>query len=106
MTTVPCTICAAPVSHATGRWRTIDGRLHEHRFGAPYDLAVEEEPAMTETLATCWICRDAISWDDIAVLGEHGRAICLRCFERETNTGHPMPAALRRQIIAAVNAPD
>jgi hypothetical protein len=51
---------------------------------------------------TCRICRFETELDDVEVRHGQDQCICLRCFARETDSGRPMPKALRRQVIAAL----
>lgn len=51
---------------------------------------------------TCWICRFGTELDDVVVSTAHGTCICLRCYGRETGSTRPMPAALRRDVSAAL----
>jgi hypothetical protein len=55
-------------------------------------------------MSTCTICRFQTEADDIAVPLAGGRCICLRCFTRETETAHPMPKGLRRQLDSLLAA--
>lgn len=49
----------------------------------------------------CYLCHFEVEPDDVAVGSVAGRVICLRCYERETETGHPMPKWLRQQVSGA-----
>jgi hypothetical protein len=51
-------------------------------------------------MRTCTICRFETHPDDMVVVHISGRCICLRCYERETETAHPMPKGLRRELMA------
>ncbi len=51
---------------------------------------------------TCTICHFGTELDDVVVATPGGLCICLRCYERETESGLPMPKALRREITAAL----
>jgi hypothetical protein len=54
-------------------------------------------------MTACIICRFEIELDDVAVRGSHGRrAVCIRCFARETGSHRQMPKSLRRDIQAAL----
>jgi hypothetical protein len=54
-------------------------------------------------MTACIICRFEVELDDVAVRGARAqRAICLRCYGRETGTHRPMPKSLRRDIQAAL----
>jgi hypothetical protein len=55
-------------------------------------------------MITCRICRFDTELDDVAIPGEGGWCICVRCFARETNTTKPMPKWLRRELSAALAA--
>jgi hypothetical protein len=47
----------------------------------------------------CIICRFDTELDDVVLFGGV-RCICLRCYMRETATGRPVPARLRREVSA------
>ena len=51
-------------------------------------------------MSTCIICRFETELDDVVIGGAGGRAVCLRCYARETGTARPMPKALRRDLTA------
>jgi hypothetical protein len=53
-------------------------------------------------MSTCIICRFETELDDVVIGGSAGRAVCLRCYARETGTARPMPKALRRDLIATL----
>ena len=53
-------------------------------------------------MPTCTICHFETELDDVVVANATGLCICLRCFARETGSEHPMPKALRREVIAAL----
>ena len=55
---------------------------------------------------TCTICRFATELDDVVVVIGQGTCLCLRCFDRETDGGRPMPKALRRQLTAVLAEPE
>ena len=57
-------------------------------------------------MAICRICRFATELDDVVVRGAGGGCICLRCYGRETGSARPMPRALRRDLQAALTAPE
>ena len=57
-------------------------------------------------MPTCTICHFATELDDVVVATVTGQCICLRCFSRETGSGHPMPKALQREVVAALAALD
>ena len=53
-------------------------------------------------MATCTICRYETELDDVVLGGRTGRCVCLRCYGRETESGRPMPKALRRELSAVL----
>jgi hypothetical protein len=53
---------------------------------------------------TCQLCHFEIELDDVAIAFQGGRCICLRCFERATDTAKPMANGLRHQVIATLAA--
>ena len=55
-------------------------------------------------MATCTTCRYETEFDDVVLGGRTGRCVCLRCYGRETESGRPMPKALRRELIAVLAA--
>ena len=57
-------------------------------------------------MSVCRICRFETELDDIVVRGACGGCICLRCYGRETGGARPMPKALRRELTAALAAPE
>ena len=63
---------------------------------------VEGEQEGDTAMYICTICRFATELDDVVVATPGGLCICLRCYERETESGLPMPKALRREISAAL----
>jgi hypothetical protein len=89
---------------------------HRRNSVAVFGLASRQRPACEAdgtsrtgiiaeegTMAACIICRFEIELDDVAVRGSRAhRAICLRCYARETGTHQPMPKTLRREIQAAL----
>jgi hypothetical protein len=50
----------------------------------------------------CTICRFGTELDDVVVATPGGLCVCLRCYERETDSGLPMSKALQREISAAL----
>jgi hypothetical protein len=50
----------------------------------------------------CTLCRFETSLDDTVVHRADGACICLRCYERETQSSRPMPARLRDSLIATL----
>jgi hypothetical protein len=52
----------------------------------------------------CLICRFEVELDDAVAVTRRGACICIRCFARETNTEHPLPSALRRELERALAA--
>lgn len=52
----------------------------------------------------CRICHFDAELDDLVVVSAGGRAVCLRCFSRETGNQRPMPPALRRAVSLALAA--
>lgn len=46
----------------------------------------------------CLICRFIVELDDAIAPTRRGTCICVRCYARETNTEHPLPPALRREL--------
>lgn len=48
----------------------------------------------------CAICSFLVDLDDAVAPNKHGRCVCLGCYLRETVTHKPMPAALRRELVA------
>ena len=55
---------------------------------------------------TCTICRFPTELDDVVAATGRGACLCLRCFDRETGATRAMPKALRRQLSAALAAPE
>ena len=51
-------------------------------------------------MATCSICRSETELEDVVLGGRTGRCVCLRCFDRETDSARLMSKALRRELIA------
>ena len=51
----------------------------------------------------CVICRFETELDEVVAPVSGGRCVCLRCFNRETQSALPMPAALRRDLIDALS---
>ena len=49
---------------------------------------------------TCRMCRFDAELDDIALRGERGWCICLRCYGRETDSARAMPKPLQQQLSA------
>jgi hypothetical protein len=52
----------------------------------------------------CLICRFGVELDDAIALTSRGTCICVRCFARETKSEQRVPAALRRDVEAAMPA--
>jgi acyl-CoA thioesterase FadM len=50
----------------------------------------------------CILCHFATERDDVALTLAASGTICLRCFDRETESQRPMPKALRRQLEATL----
>jgi hypothetical protein len=57
-------------------------------------------------MLTCTICHFDTELDDIVVTTGAGRCVCLRCYGRETESDRPMPKALRREVVAALETMD
>jgi hypothetical protein len=55
-------------------------------------------------MRTCRICRFETEMDDVVLALPSGACVCLRCYDRETNSARPMPKALRRAVIDALAA--
>ncbi len=55
-------------------------------------------------MMSCILCRFTTELDDVAVPGPGGRCICLRCYQRETESAITMPKDLRRELIATLAA--
>lgn len=56
-------------------------------------------------MVTCLVCGFATELDDAAVLlASRARCICLRCFNRETGAGRPVPEPLRREVASCIQA--
>lgn len=55
-------------------------------------------------MTTCSVCHFETAMDDVMVAGERGHIICVRCYYRATGAARPMPASLRRQVIATLAA--
>ena len=53
-------------------------------------------------MLTCRLCHFAAELDDLVLVSSDGRAVCLRCYGRVTGSHRPMPATLRRAVIAAL----
>ncbi len=53
-------------------------------------------------MMTCRLCHFTAELDDLVLVNIDGQAICLRCYGRVTGSHRPMPAALRRAVIAAL----
>lgn len=51
---------------------------------------------------TCRLCRFEVSLDDVALKFTSGMVICVTCFARETQTEKPMPPAVKRDAVRAV----
>ena len=56
------------------------------------------------TMRTCALCRFETEVDDIVVIGPGGRCVCLRCYQRETDSALAMPQDLKKDLIAALAA--
>jgi hypothetical protein len=52
---------------------------------------------------TCIVCHFETELDDVIVRRHGSDCICLRCFDRETGSGRPMPKALRKEVIGAAD---
>ncbi len=52
----------------------------------------------------CVICHFDVELDDAIAATRRGTCVCVRCFARETNTEHPVPSALRRELERALAA--
>lgn len=52
----------------------------------------------------CLICRFMVELDDAIAATRRGTCICVRCFARETNSEHPTPKSLRRELEEALAA--
>jgi hypothetical protein len=50
----------------------------------------------------CLICRFEVQLDDAIAATRRGTCICLRCYARETNSEHPLPLSLRREVEQAL----
>jgi acyl-CoA thioesterase FadM len=50
----------------------------------------------------CILCHFATELDDVALTLAVVGTICMRCFDRETESQRPMPKALRRQLEATL----
>jgi hypothetical protein len=57
---------------------------------------------LNEKLHVCVLCRFPAELDDAVVPTDTGRCICLRCFNRETETVRPMDRKLREAVIAVL----
>ena len=55
---------------------------------------------------TCTICRFETELDDVVVAMAGDRCVCLRCYGCETASALRMPKALRRDVSAALAAPE
>jgi hypothetical protein len=53
-------------------------------------------------MRTCRICRFETELDDIVLALPSGACVCLRCYERETQSARPMPKTLRRDVDAVL----
>jgi hypothetical protein len=53
---------------------------------------------------TCQLCHFETESDDLAIAFQGDRCICLRCYERATDTAKPMAKVLRHQVIATLAA--
>ena len=53
-------------------------------------------------MLTCTICHFDTNEDDVVVHFGRGQCICLACYQRETGSALPMPASLRRELIAVL----
>ena len=53
---------------------------------------------------TCRICRFETDLDDVVTAFANGTCICLRCFDRETDSVRRMPNALRRELLSTLAA--
>ncbi len=51
-------------------------------------------------MMTCRLCHFPAELDDLVLVSRDGRAVCLRCYGRVTGSHRPLPAALRRAVIA------
>jgi len=50
----------------------------------------------------CRICHFDTELDDRMLRCGDDQCICLRCYDRETGNARPMPRALRRELVAAL----
>jgi hypothetical protein len=55
---------------------------------------------------TCVICRFEVELDDAVVPTASGLCVCVRCFARETDSGHLMDKEFRREIVDVLDALD
>jgi hypothetical protein len=53
-------------------------------------------------MLTCRLCHFDAELDDVAIMLPRGACICVRCFNRETDSTLRMPAGLRRELDAAL----
>jgi hypothetical protein len=53
-------------------------------------------------MRVCRLCRWSVTLDDVVVMLQGDRCICLRCYLRETDDRVTMPRDYQRQIAAAL----
>lgn len=46
----------------------------------------------------CVLCKFEVVLDDAIAITKRGNCVCIRCYARETDTQHPIPTALRREL--------
>lgn len=72
-------------------------------------LAQEDAPpeviVMSDPVYVCIRCKFPVCLDDCGggIKTVSGKTICLRCWDREVGTAHPMPVAVRKAATEAAN---